>query len=351
MKRFQKSLLMAFALSCTNLAFGQLEVLENGTTVIGEQKTENYTNSMGMLYQQNVPVDTDAQLVILGTGSYNSRGRISFGDENKVRIGEYGTSDSNQIHFHGLSGLVYTGYGDAVYLMHTANKGFQFYSPATGTAFNIRSDKRLKDNIRPITDDVWNRIYETNPVSYNYKSLNLLSESTDNRADDIAIKTAKPDDKLRYGFVAQEIKELFPDLVTTDEDGYQSIDYMGFIPLLVNAVKELKSEVVTLTNSQKRITAYENELLADNTESRLSQNNPNPFSVSSKIECKIPTTISEATVRIYDLQGKQVLRLEVEGRGNTSVNVEASTLQPGMYIYSLICDGREIDSKRMIVTE
>jgi len=36
---------------------------------------------------------------------------------------------------------------------------------------------------------------------------------------------------------------------------------------------------------------------------------------------------------------------------NCSLTIEASEFTPGMYIYSLIADGKEIDSKRMIVTE
>ena len=51
------------------------------------------------------------------------------------------------------------------------------------------------------------------------------------------------------------------------------------------------------------------------------------------------------------LQGKQVMKLAVEGRGSTSVTVDGSTLAAGMYIYALIADGREIDSKRMILTD
>jgi len=36
---------------------------------------------------------------------------------------------------------------------------------------------------------------------------------------------------------------------------------------------------------------------------------------------------------------------------NCSLTIEAAELAPGMYIYSLIADGKEVDSKRMIVTQ
>lgn len=46
-------------------------------------------------------------------------------------------------------------------------------------------------------------------------------------------------DKLEYGFIAQEVEEIFPDLVHTDESsGYKSIKYHGVTPMLVEAVKD-----------------------------------------------------------------------------------------------------------------
>ncbi|GAB3941269.1 hypothetical protein GCM10028805_04240 [Spirosoma harenae] len=46
---------------------------------------------------------------------------------------------------------------------------------------------------------------------------------------------------LQTGFVAQEIQQIFPELVQTDDKGFLSVNYIGFIPHLVEAVKELKT--------------------------------------------------------------------------------------------------------------
>lgn len=51
------------------------------------------------------------------------------------------------------------------------------------------------------------------------------------------------DRHLQYGFIAQEVKEVYPDLVYEDPDGLLSIDYTGFIPILVDAMKDLKAKV------------------------------------------------------------------------------------------------------------
>ena len=50
-----------------------------------------------------------------------------------------------------------------------------------------------------------------------------------------------------YGLIAQEVQREFPEMVY-EEDGYLSVDYIQMIPVLVEAIKELKTEL----NSLKR---------------------------------------------------------------------------------------------------
>ena len=47
------------------------------------------------------------------------------------------------------------------------------------------------------------------------------------------------------GFIAHEVQELFPFLVSGEKDGpqNQAINYTGLIPLLVKEVRELKQQV------------------------------------------------------------------------------------------------------------
>ncbi|OUN69982.1 hypothetical protein B5G10_10830 [Barnesiella sp. An55] len=51
------------------------------------------------------------------------------------------------------------------------------------------------------------------------------------------------------------------------------------------------------------------------------------------------------------MQGAQIRRIEIAERGENQVTLQGSELSAGMYIYSLIADGKEIDSKRMILTK
>jgi len=52
---------------------------------------------------------------------------------------------------------------------------------------------------------------------------------------------------------------------------------------------------------------------------------------------------------IYDLSGKQMKTVQVSERGETDITVYASELGAGMYIYTLVVDGKLVITRRMIV--
>jgi hypothetical protein len=67
---------------------------------------------------------------------------------------------------------------------------------------------------------------------------------------------------LQTGLIAQEVEELFPELVKTDEKGMKSVNYVGLIPHLIEAVKEQNKQIVTLTEQNKQIVKLEERLEA-----------------------------------------------------------------------------------------
>ena len=44
--------------------------------------------------------------------------------------------------------------------------------------------------------------------------------------------------KQKIGVLAQEIKEVFPELVTEDDNEMLAVNYQGLVPVLINALKE-----------------------------------------------------------------------------------------------------------------
>ena len=45
------------------------------------------------------------------------------------------------------------------------------------------------------------------------------------------------------GVIAQEIERIFPQLVQTRDYGYKAVKYEKLVPVLIEAIKELKSEI------------------------------------------------------------------------------------------------------------
>ena len=92
------------------------------------------------------------------------------------------------------------------------------------TAF-AASDKRLKDNITPIPNAL-------------DKVLSLSGNTFDwNQASDY-------EGQGEVGVIAQEVEKLdLPGVTTTRDNGYKAVRYEKLVPLLIEAIKELKAEV------------------------------------------------------------------------------------------------------------
>lgn len=170
---------------------------------------------------------------------------------------------------------------------------------------------------------------------------------------------AVENERRTFGFIAQEVREIFPELVYEDEEGMLSIDYQGFIPLLVDAYKALNAKVAeqdkliaSLSDTSRKSKGVASISDIDSEETIvLMQNRPNPFRDTTEIRCHLPEAVSDAFICIYDLNGRQQMRLPISDRGDVAVTVSGSSLPAGIYIYTLIADAQEVDTKRMILTE
>ena len=162
---------------------------------------------------------------------------------------------------------------------------------------------------------------------------------------------------VQYGLAADQLKAVYPELVYEDANGNVSINYVEMIPLLVQSINELKSELAELKGTSPKTakaptdaTAIEDNV-ADVDMVRMDQNKPNPFSESTVIPLNIPTGTQTASIFIYDMSGKQVQNLPVSERGETDITVYANDLAAGMYIYTLVVDGKVSVTRRMIVSQ
>lgn len=59
------------------------------------------------------------------------------------------------------------------------------------------------------------------------------------------------DEGQKIGFIAQELEEIFPELVTTDSEGYKAVDYAKVTPILVEAIKEQAAQIAQMQQQQQ----------------------------------------------------------------------------------------------------
>lgn len=235
----------------------------------------------------------------------------------------------------------------AGYFYGQTNVAGNFYA----TTVTETSDERLKTNIAPIEEDALSVIGKLNPVQFNWQQMELNGELCDSTKE--KPKYFSPDidfEQLHYGFLAQEVRELLPNIVNEDGNGILGINYTELIPLLVIAVQDLKQQVKNLQGENKSI---KRQKLTDDlyTQTVLYQNNPNPFDISTEIRYYLPADVQDASIYIYDMNGTQIKEYTITNSGDGSVTIQGSELKAGMYLYSLIADGQVIDTKRMILTK
>jgi hypothetical protein len=103
------------------------------------------------------------------------------------------------------------------------NAGDAWFHNIYAASVNAPSDLRLKENIRSIPDSLAG-ILKLRPVTFDWRK----------------------DHEHGIGFIAQEVRDVFPQLVTNDQKGYLALEEIGLIPELVKAVQQLAARVATL---------------------------------------------------------------------------------------------------------
>jgi len=216
------------------------------------------------------------------------------------------------------------------------------------------SDKRIKRDIKPVTSAMENLMKLKPSVYYfdrdqeKYKYLNLPKE-------------------LQFGLIAQEVKEVFPNIVreynTYDEDGkargetMHSVNYTALIPVLIKGMQEqqklitaLQERINQLESAQAVAAAGSDNIKANNLISGavLEQNQPNPFNQSTVIRYRLPQNTS-GQINIYDNNGKLLKSYKANESGQTTIN--AGELRSGIYNYTLLVNGKQVDTKKLVIAK
>ena len=93
----------------------------------------------------------------------------------------------------------------------------------------------------------------------------------------------------------------------------------------------------------------ESETALINEPSKLLSNYPNPFSDYTTIEAYIKEDVKNAQVVISNMEGKTLKTIYLLERGKTNAQFDGQNLSNGMYVATLVLDGKISESLKMVV--
>lgn len=159
-------------------------------------------------------------------------------------------------------------------------------------------------------------------------------------------------ENTHYALDAEQLEKAFPGLVYEMADGTKTINYVEMVPLLVQGINELNARIRQLESDNARLSraATTGAGSAPFTQAVLYQNTPNPFSTQTEIRFSLPDDAPSAYIYIFDMQGQMKKQIAVDP-SMQSVTISGYELQAGIYLYSLVVGGQEIDTKRMILSK
>lgn len=117
----------------------------------------------------------------------------------------------------------------AAYSATTAN-GANVFVDSVGQLFRSTSSIKYKTDVQDATEDEVNAVLQIRPVTY--KSLADADDS----------------DKRWWGFIAEEVEQIDPRLVTHNEDGEpEGVQYDRIVPALVGIIQRQQAQIDALT--------------------------------------------------------------------------------------------------------
>jgi trimeric autotransporter adhesin len=224
---------------------------DNGTFVWADDQLSDFISTGsnqflvraqgGMAINTNTPLPNTA-LTVNGNAAVSTTGILSFGAQTRQMISLWGQNlfgigvQFNRLYFRteANSGFAWFQGGTHSDPTDTAGPGGsivmrlnQFGQLQTSSGvISALSDARLKDEVADYSGAL-DRINALRPVTYLYKE---------------AGKAAFQPEGTHIGFIAQEMQQVFPQWVSTGDDGYLMLSMRGFEGVAVRAMQELSAE-------------------------------------------------------------------------------------------------------------
>jgi hypothetical protein len=321
-----------------NVYFGSLSGTNN-----------NGSNNTCVGYSSGAQITTGASNTFIGANA----DATLLSATNSIAIGYLATVDQNNVIRFGDTAITKIGIGCTPLTDDILDFQVTTAKLTTGGAWTNASDRKLKNNFQDLdANDILDKIDQLHIQRWHY--------------------IADRDASTHIGPVAQDFYHLFR---VGDDTTISTIDPSGVALMAIQELTEKgQRKDATITQQQAQIDELKN-MIADmqqslsqcctsNQNSKEQQNNsieqdgayleqnaPNPFSANTVIKCYLPSVAKSATVTIYTLDGKELESFPLSNSGMNEITINGGMLPVGEYLYSLVIEGKKIDSKRMVLTQ
>jgi hypothetical protein len=223
----------------------------------------------------------------------------------------------------------------------------EFYVYGNGQAYsygwNTISDSTLKENVLNINNALA-KVLRLQGVTYNLRSnCNDVSGGRKNIR--------------QMGLIAQAVQRVVPEVVTTNDNGIKTIAYSNMVGLLVEAIKQEDVKVNLLQHkldsciALNKQTGSVNDIDRIGGQAKLYPCVSCPVNHNATFQCYIPEHSKNASLLVFDMSGALKKTITITGKDTQYVSVNGGELNAGMYYYSLLVDGTEVDTRKIIMTQ
>lgn len=219
----------------SNFTNGNINIVGSNATTVSK------SGNTITIHSTDNNTDTDTITNIGANGGSYSNGNISITGSgatsvsksgNTVTISSTNTTYSNLNEF--TNGPGYTTYSSNQATDTTSTVQFGLVRSTGDVVAFYSSDERLKDNIAPIENSL-DKVGQLKGYEFDWNDKQDVYEGHD------------------VGVIAQEVEKVVPELVQTRDDGYKAVKYEKIVPLLINAINELKAEIEELKSINKKV--------------------------------------------------------------------------------------------------
>ena len=316
----------------------------NGSFAFGHEITASGSGSFAMGYL----VTTNGK-----TGAY------ILGDDGRGRqYATYYNDVDNQMQMVFAGGYrLYTGNSNAGVSMNGGDNSWSSISDST------KKEKKLLVN----GEDILNKISKFKLYTWNYKGQDAtkfrhygpMAQDFHNAFGKDGIGTIGNDtlinqqDFLGVSFIAIQALEKRTEIIKAQQQKIDSLnDKLNSLEDKINRIEKAMSQCCnSFSSNMQSINSEQLTVNSERSPASLAQNIPNPFSQSTSIGYYLPAQINSAQINFYNQTGVLLKSIQLNNKGKGNININMNEFSSGVYQYSLLVDGKIIDTKKMILTK